>query len=234
MILSIDCGIKNLAMCLIDPLTKKIHQWDVSGVPPKHADGIFPCMVKHLNGKPWVLDAKTVLIEKQPDRNRAMKGIENLLHTYFLIKEKDVVIWDARHKIPDHAGPGKAMYAKRKKASIERARAFIAAMGPNQDLVKFFDSHSKKDDLADSLMQSLSFINKRSEGETQSPPKKAKKFAPRKPTENQKNTKYSKANLAYIVKTGGKQDARFKKDLARYYNSIDELKKEFGLEAPAV
>jgi len=229
MLLSIDCGIKNLAMCLIDPLTKKIHHWDVSGIPPKHADGIFPCMVKHLNGKTWILEAKTVLIEKQPDRNRGMKGIENLLHTYFLIKEKDVVIWDARHKIPDHAGPGKAMYAKRKKASIERARAFIAE--GNKDWVKFFDDHKKKDDLADSLMQSLSFIDKRpAEGNGTG----TRKAAPRKPTDNQTRTKYSKANLAYILKTGGKQDARFKKDLARYYNSIDELKKEFGLEAPAV
>ena len=227
MILSIDCGIKNLAMCLIDPLTKKIHQWDVSGVPPKHADGIFPCMVKHLNGKPWILDATTVLIEKQPDRNRSMKSIENLLHTYFLIKEKDVVIWDARHKIPDHAGAGKAMYAKRKKASIERARAFITGTGPNQDLVKFFDSHSKKDDLADTVMQALSFIDKRPSDDA---PKKVKKAAPRKPTENQKNTKYSKANLAYILKTGGKQDARFKKDLARYYSSINELADEFSLK----
>ena len=222
MLLSIDCGIKNLAMCLIDPLTKKIHQWDVSGVPPKHADGIFPCMVRHLNAKPWVLEAKTVLIEKQPDRNRGMKGIENLLHTYFLVKEKDVVIWDARHKIPDHAGPGKAMYAKRKKASIERARTFIVE--GNKEWVKFFDDHKKKDDLADSVMQALSFIEKRPTDES---PKKAKKAAPRKPTENQKNTKYSKANLAWLVKTGAKQDARFKKDLARYYSSIDELKCEF-------
>ena len=226
MILSIDCGIKNLAMCLIDPLTKKIHQWDVSGVPPKHADGIFPCMVRHLNSKPWTLEATTVLIEKQPDRNRSMKSIENLLHTYFLIKEKDVVIWDARHKIPDYAGPGKTMYAKRKKASVTRAREFIVGPGPNQDLVKFFDSHSKKDDLADTVMQALSFIDKRP---TDDAPKKEKKVAPRKPTENQKNTKYSKANLAYILKTGGKQDARFKKDLARYYSSIQELQTEFGL-----
>jgi hypothetical protein len=183
-------------------------------------------MVRHLNGKPWVLDATTVLIEKQPDRNRSMKGIENLLHTYFLVKEKDVVIWDARHKIPDHAGAGKAMYAKRKKASIERARAFIAGDGPNKDLVKFFDSHSKKDDLADTVMQALSFIEKRP---AENAPKKTKKAAPRKPTENQKNTKYSKANLAYILKTGEKQDARFKKDLARYYSSIQELQAEFGL-----
>ena len=230
MILSIDCGIKNLAMCLIHPTTKKIHQWDVSGVPPLHADGIFPCMVRHLKEKPWTLEASTVVIEKQPDKNRSMKAIENLLHTYFLVEpgQRDVVIWDARHKIPDHAGPGKAMYAKRKKASIERAREFIAADGPNKDLVKFFDSHKKKDDLADTVMQALSFIDKRP-GATPENPVKSKKVVPRKPTDNQVRTKYSKANLAWLVKTNAKQDARFKKDLARYYNSIDELKKEFGV-----
>jgi len=225
MLLSIDCGIKNLAMCLIDPLTKKIHQWDVSGVPPNHADGIFPCMVKHLNAKPWVLEAKTVIIEKQPDRNRGMKGIENLLHTYFLVKEKDVVIWDARFKVPDCAGTGKAMYAKRKKASVERARTFIAGLGPNENWVKFFDDHKKKDDLADTVMQALSFIDRKMV-ET---PKKTKKMVPRKPTENQARTKYSKANLAWLVKTNAKQDARFTKDLKRYYTSIDELKSEFKL-----
>lgn len=226
MILSIDCGIKNLAMCLIDPKDKKIHHWDVSGVPPMHADGVFPCLVRHLNEKPWVLEAQTVVIEKQPDRNRGMKGVENLLHTYFLVKEKDVVIWDARHKIPDVAGAGKARYAQRKKASIERARKFIEAVGPNRDWVAFFDAHKKKDDLADTVMQALSFIDKRPETPTSAKPKKC---APRKPTENQTRTKYSKANLAWLVKTGAKQDARFKKDLLRYYHNIDELKSEFNI-----
>ena len=223
MILSIDCGIKNLAMCLIDPVTKKIHQWDVSGIPPKHADGIFPCMVRHLNEKPWILEARTVVIEKQPDRNRGMKAIENLLHTYFLIKEKNVVIWDARHKIPDVAGAGKARYTQRKNASIERARKFIE--GGNSNWIGFFDAHKKKDDLADTVMQALSFIDKRPE---EPATKEAKVQKPRKPTDNQTRTKYSKANLAYLVKTNAKQDARFKKDLARYYRSIDELKVEFG------
>jgi hypothetical protein len=228
MLLSIDCGIKNLAMCLIDPDTKKIHQWDVSGVPPMHADGIFPCLIRHLNEKPWVLGATTVIIEKQPDRNRSMKAVENLLHTYFLVKDpgRSVIIWDARHKIPDVAGAGKARYAQRKKTSIERARKFIAGDGPNKELVTFFDKHKKKDDLADTVMQALSFIDKRPVQEAAPKPKRA---APRKPTENQQRTKYSKANLAWLVKTGAKQDARFKKDLARYYRSLDELKNEFNL-----
>jgi len=213
-------------MCLIDQKTKRIQRWDVSGVPPMHVDGIFQCMVRHLNEKPWILEAQTVLIEKQPDRNRGMKGIENLLHTYFLVKEKQVVIWDARHKIPDVAGAGKAKYAQRKKTSIERARKFIDN-DVNADWIQFFDSHKKKDDLADTVMQALSYIDKRPV-ET-SEPKKAKKQMPRKPTENQTRTKYSKANLAYLVKMGAKQDARFKKDLARYYRDLDELVIEFGL-----
>jgi hypothetical protein len=87
-----------------------------------------------------------------------------------------------------------------------------------------FDKHKKKDDLADTVMQALSFVNR-----IPDKPVVPKKVAPRKPTENQKRTKYSKPNLAWIVKTGAPQDARFRKDLARYYTSIDNLKKEFNL-----
>jgi hypothetical protein len=220
MILSIDCGIKNLAMCLIDEQTKQISHWDVSGVPVKHADGVFACLVRHLNEKPWVLGATTVIIEKQPDKNKSMKGVENLLHTYFLVKEKNVIIWDARHKVPDVAGPGKAKYDARKKASVERARKFLQET--NRNWIEFFDEHKKKDDLADTVMQALSFINKK--------PEKEKIQKPRRPTDNQVRTKYSKANLAWLYKTGAKQDARFKKDLSRYYQNIDDLKTEFNLD----
>ena len=225
MLLSIDVGIKNLAMCMIDPASKRIHHWDVSGVPPMHADGLYPCFKRHLSDRDWVLKAKTVLIEKQPDKNKGIKSVEHFLHAYFVIHDKEVIIYDARHKIPDVAGAGRARYLERKKASIDRARAFITATDSNnKDWVEFFDRHKKKDDLADTVMQALSYVNRVPEK-----PAKPKKVAPRKPTENQKRTKYSKPNLAWIVKTGAPQDARFKKDLARYYTSIDDLKKEFKL-----
>jgi hypothetical protein len=226
MLLSIDCGIKNLAMCLIDPTTKKIHEWDCSGVPPMHAGGVFPCLVKHLDDRPWILNSKTVIIEKQPDRNRSIKAVENLLHTYFLIHKKEVIIYDARHKIPDVVGAGKAKYAQRKKVSIERARKFLDASAINKNWIPIFDKSKKKDDLADTVMQALSFIDR---VPTKAEESKPKKMVPRKPTENQTRTKYSKANLAYIVKSGGKQDARFKKDLGRYYLDLSELMKEFNI-----
>jgi hypothetical protein len=210
---------------MIDPNTKLIHHWDVAGVPPLHADGLFPCFKRHLAERDWVLRADTVLIEKQPDKNRGIKSVENFLHAYFVIHDKEVIIYDARHKIPDVAGPGRARYLERKKASVERARAFISATDSvNKHWVPVFDKHKKKDDLADTVMQALSYMNR-----IPDKPVKPKKLTARKPTENQKRTKYSKPNLAWIVKTGAPQDARFRKDLARYYTSIDDLKKEFSL-----
>jgi len=223
MLLSIDVGIKNLAMCVIAKDTKKIHYWDVSGVPPMHADGLFPCMKRHLDERSaHFQQVRTVIIEKQPDKNRGIKSVEHFLHAYFLVHDKEVVIWDARHKVPDVVGPGRAQYIKRKNTSIERCRLFLTET--NKDQCAHFDAHKKKDDLADTVMQALSFIEAR-----QTDPPAPKTPTPRKPTENQTRTKYSKANLAYLYKTNAKQDARFKKDLARYYSGLDELIKDFGL-----
>jgi hypothetical protein len=224
-LLSIDVGIKNLAMCLMDTRTRQIKQWDVSGVPPQHADGLFKSLKVHLRGKQWTLDAHTVIIEKQPDRNKTMKGVEHFLHTYFLCHDKDVIIWDARHKVPDVAGPGRARYLQRKKASIDRCRAFLQET--QLHWVPIFDKHKKKDDLADTCMQALSFIDRNPTSEVIVEDKKQR---PRKPTENQTRTKYSKANLAWlVVQKKHTTDKRFTKDLGRYYHSLSELLDDFCL-----
>lgn len=233
-LLSIDVGIKNLAMCLVDDDTKIIQQWDVSGVPPEHADGLFKSLVRHLHDRPWVLTATTILIEKQPDKNKRMKVVENFLHAYFVIKspQAETIIYDARHKVPDVVGPGKVQYRKRKQTSIDRCREFITegTDNPNTKWLPEFVKSKKKDDLADTVMQALSFINKKPLATTvtaKAPIKAEKKLTARKPTENQKETKYSKSNLAWFAKTKSRSeiehDKRFMKDLGRYYRSIDEF-----------
>ena len=35
-ILSIDVGIRNLAMCLLDESSNAVLEWDVDGIPPEH------------------------------------------------------------------------------------------------------------------------------------------------------------------------------------------------------
>lgn len=228
-ILSIDVGIRNLAMCLLDDKDNLIEHWDVSGIPPQHEDGVYVSLRKHLDERPWTLTADVTLIEKQPDRNKKMKSVENFLHAYFVIKNEnaETIIYDARHKIPDVAGPGRSQYLKRKKTSIERCKEFIHNGETNAHWIPTFTSSKKKDDLADTVMQALSYT-RRTEVKSPSTANKNKKLVPRRPNENQKATKYSKSNLAWIYKNKPQcevleNNKRFMKDLHRYFRNIDEL-----------
>jgi hypothetical protein len=231
MILSIDVGIKNLAMCLIDESDSHVIEWDVSGVPPQHRDGLFPCLRDHLNDKPWVLTATTVLIEKQPGMNKTMKAVENFLHSYFVIKnpKAETIIYDARHKVPDVAGSGKARYRQRKQVSIDRCREFLLTSEVNKHWLPTFVASKKKDDLADTILQALSYINRRVVGKEKVVQLKAtpKKVVARKPNENQLATKYSIPNLVWFLKNEDheklKKDKRFMKDLLRHYKSFEEF-----------
>ena len=235
MILSIDVGIKNLAMCLLDEGRQNlVVEWDVSGVPPQHKDGVYVSLRKHLDERPWVLNANTILIEKQPDRNKKMVSVMHFLHAYFIIKNPDAetILYDARHKIPDVAGPGKAQYNKRKKVSIERCEAFIRDGPINAHWLETFQKSKKKDDLADTVMQALSFVN-RKEVLPASKKKKSTKLVARRPNENQKRTKYSKCNLAWIYLNKVEcevleNNKRFMKDLKRYYRDLSDLIKDIN------
>jgi hypothetical protein len=225
MLLSIDVGIRNLAMVLMETETKKIIEWVCDGVPPESESGLFESLKSHLDGKAWLSQASLVIIEKQPDRNKRIKSVEYFLHTYFLCHSKEVRIWDAKHKIPDVVGPGKRQYAKRKKAAVDRCRLFLEGTDTNKHLIPYFDKHKKKDDLADCVMQALSFL-------PQTLPEKQKPTrtkTARAPTENQTATKYSKANLAWLYKNGQSGTARFQKDLKRYYTGLDQLIAEFKI-----
>jgi hypothetical protein len=223
-VLSIDVGIRNLAMCLIDLGTKVIHQWEVDGVPPESSDGLYVSLRKHLDARPWVLEAQTVLIEKQPDRNRKMQCVEHFLNAYFIIKcpSAQCIIYHAKHKVPDVSGPGKKRYAQRKNASIERCLEFIEET--NTSWLPLFTKSKKKDDLADTVMQALSYSP-----EPVVAASNPKKIVARQPNENQKRTKYSKSNLAWLVKNSHgadlSKDKRFMKDLSRYYTSLDDFLK---------
>ena len=207
-------------MCLIDS-DNIIHEWEVGGVPSEDPE-IFKNLYEYLKERPWALDADIVVIERQPDKNKRMKSVENFLHTFFIVNEKETVLYHAKNKVPDVVGGGKRMYQKRKKVSIERCLEFL--VNTNQH-VSFFKKHDKKDDLADTVLQALAFMQ-----HTETKPKEKKK-TPRKPTENQSNTKYSKANLAWIYKQGlHLATKRFEKDLKRYYKSKDDLIHDFNLE----
>jgi hypothetical protein len=140
--------------------------------------------------------------------------------------------------VPDVVGRGKAMYRQRKQVSIDRCREFLKEE-PNRHWMKTFVESKKKDDLADTVLQALSFINTNSDNlpginehsitVTKKPVKeKPIKIVARKPNENQIATKYSKSNLAWFIKNKTEsellRDKRFMKDLGKYFKNISELR----------
>ena len=74
-------------------------------------------------------------------------------------------------------------------------------------------------------MQALSY-------RIESVPEVSKKPKPRKPTLNQTNTRYSRSNLAWLVKEKDPitKTKRFEKDLKKYYTGLDELINEYGIK----
>ena len=135
-------------------------------------------------------------------------------------------------QVPDVVGRGKEQYRKRKKAAVDRCRLFLD-QDPNKHWRDLFIKSAKKDDLADTVMQALSYIERWVPQVADAPsavtaPVKPKKIVARKPNENQKATRYSQSNLVYLLhNTDEKElqrDKRFMKDLRRYYVSFEEFK----------
>jgi actin-related protein len=97
----------------------------------------------------------------------------------------------------------------------------------NSRWIPEFVQSKKKDDLADTVMQALSFIKRDVGRTTTTAAVKKTKLTARKPTENQKATKYSKSNLAWFAKNVKREelqkDKRFMKDLGRYYRTFEDF-----------
>ena len=104
-----------------------------------------------------MLTISNVIIENQisPIANR-MKTIQGMIAQYFIMRNEDIQIdfISAGNKLKDCDIELKSKYSDRKKLSIQ-----VCLDNIDQEWNSFFKSHSKKDDLADSFLQGLWFIN---------------------------------------------------------------------------
>lgn len=99
----------------------------------------------------------TVLVENQigPLASK-MKGIQGMVVQYWLMRGADVHCISAVNKLKlFHKGP--TTYSQRKKLSIQYAKQVLANKGWDDTA---FLKHKKKDDLADTLLQAIWFMEK--------------------------------------------------------------------------
>ena len=111
-----------------------------------------------------------VIIENQisPIANR-MKTIQGMIAQYFIMSDVGVdhiefissanKLKDFGTNVLNNNNEGKMKYSDRKKMGIAKCLEIISGDHQYSDKLEYFNSHSKKDDLADSFLQGLWFIN---------------------------------------------------------------------------
>lgn len=198
-ILSFDIGIKNLAYCMFDTETNAIGAWNlVSVTRPKEdlAQGIFRTL-----STAEIPSCDRVLVERQPGRNKTMLRVEAYVHMFCVAKQLAPIVelYGAIHKLKntgvENHGRSKNMYSARKKAAVALALEFLREHPQADHIRKQFDQCKKKDDLADCLLQALSY----KPGTTEQPPL-LKDVKAKKPTEKQMASgKVTPSGIKYLV-----------------------------------
>lgn len=102
-----------------------------------------------------------VLIENQigPLALR-MKMLQGMITQYFIQNSiSNIVFVNASNKLKEFLGDKKTSYSERKKLGIIKTKEILEDSFENKNWMQHFVKHGKKDDLADSFLQALWYIN---------------------------------------------------------------------------
>jgi hypothetical protein len=181
MILSFDIGIKNLSYNIFDYNEKSIKDWKIICLSEKKKisiDELTPILLQKLID----LDLEKIthiLIENQPVmKNPVMKSIQMIVYTYFhhynILYQKNIHIKfiSAMNKLkcgidieyPESIMNQKNKYMQKKKKAIYLCEHILFSndtiITPNEEFKTLFKESKKKDDLADSFLYCIYYINK--------------------------------------------------------------------------
>ena len=93
-----------------------------------------------------------------------MKTIQGMLVQYFVMSQvfvDNIEFISASNKLKDCNIKQKTKYSERKKIGISKCLETISSDFRFNEHLQYFNSHKKKDDLSDSFLQGLWFINDR-------------------------------------------------------------------------
>ena len=173
-ILSFDVGIVNLAYCIFDTTLLKIIEWEVITLENiKDHCKLHINLIIQLDLRKQLTDhIDVVLIEKQPSFNPKMRIIAGCLQSYFFIrgvidaeyKIKIIKFFSPKHKLKCYTGPelvltgkNKSKYSQTKQMGIVICRQKLLEFNETELIIDKFEKSKKKDDLADSYLQAITY-----------------------------------------------------------------------------
>ena len=179
-IISFDIGINNLSYCIFniedDNSSYTILEWDIMNInidnikkPSIHY--LTKNIIKLFDENSLFLECSKVVIENQPCmKNPIMKSIQIIIYSYFSIRgmtdkkiTTEIILMSASNKLKVYNGPPieinvKSKYTKNKKLAIHHTQYILKDNTLNKEKLDYFNTHKKKDDLADALLQGLYYI----------------------------------------------------------------------------
>jgi Poxvirus A22 protein len=161
-ILSIDCGLKNMGVCLLHTENNvNIELWKVFDISMTDAKKLRTDLQTHFGGALF----DVVAIEQQPCTNFKMTKLQHYLEMYFACThpQAKITIVSPRSRLshmqkqswwPQGEDLPKT-YRERKKASVKATELFLCHHQNLSKSLEYFQSHAKKDDLSDAFLQAL-------------------------------------------------------------------------------
>jgi hypothetical protein len=223
-ILTVDVGIKNLAICVLQ--NNKIISWKVINVG--YGNDICKSIIKEFDECHETFKDSIVLIERQ--MTRKMTNIQCYIEMYFRVKTfTDVIIYNPLYKLSgtgmEHSGGGKKKYGARKQAAIELSREWLDKNPQEEWVGNLWKATKKKDDLSDTLCMAISYLKNPVKDHTNI----MKTVNPRKPTIKQESSgNYSKSNIKFLLSKSPKIPITKKLGTAitKYWKSLEICIKE--------
>lgn len=215
-VLGIDVGLKNLALCAVEPGTDPFGRddvvcfWTVVSTLPGPAALIGTL---HDSALDDVLPrVARVVIERQPTKNVKATTLMRYLEMYFAMRGKPTELIEPRHKLDFAAAspwwpgdPPSWTYHFRKKMAVNTVARFLAGTDQGSFAEVFADS-PKRDDLADSLLHALA-ASHWTAAAPRRPTLPTTVPRPRKPTAAQAARGMSRANVVWVSRQPGALDS---------------------------
>lgn len=223
MILSIDVGIKNLAICLLDSTT--IHKWQIINL--NYGTDFCTAIIHAFDELLPILQNATVVIERQ--MTRKMTNIQCYLEMYFRLKGYSVIIYSPKYKLQgtgqENSGKGKTLYNARKKASISLCQDWLIQYPQEEDIMSQWKTAKKRDDLGDTLAMAIAYLANPKVDQAIAKPVNA-----RKPTALQESKgRYSKSNIKYLLQQDVPITAKINKAILKFWSSLETCKLDLSL-----
>jgi len=232
MFVSIDVGIKNLALCVLDG--DIILQWKLINLT--YGKDICTSIIHAMDTLLESIQGATIIIERQ--MTKKMCNIQCYLEMYFRLKNfPSVIIYSPKYKLAgsgqENSGKGKSLYNARKKASISLCKEWLEKHPQEPWVDELWKKTKKKDDISDAFMMAIAYQENPICDITQI----NKKICARKPTiKQQTKGVYSKSNIKYLLhqmpldkRQESYLDKKLKKNIDKFWPSIQECLNELEL-----